>query len=105
MQAWIENGRPSGSLFSAVETFVSDPRESGTVVSGTTNFSKQSIVRCVRTGAKGVLGASHAVTTDLFEFFGRLPEETLFEDRTLAFRSFLAGSVIFSPQVLVRSIP
>ncbi len=102
VQTWVEYGKPSGSLYSAAETFTADPAEVGSVIRGAKNFSNQSVVQCVRSGAIGVLGASHAVTTDLFKFFGPLPEETLFEDRTLVFRSFLAGIVIFCPQILVR---
>jgi glycosyltransferase involved in cell wall biosynthesis len=102
VEIWINSGKPSGSLYSAAETFVRAPDERGKVIGAIKDFGSQTVVDCIRSGATGVLGAAHAVTADLFDVFGPLPEDTLFEDRTLVFRSLLAGSVIYCPEVLVR---
>lgn len=102
VEAWCDAGRPSGSLHSAVETLSDDPLATGKVLAGRASFDGVTIQECIRLGVKGVLGASHAVTKDLFDRFGPLPEGTLFEDRTLAFRSLLAGKVLYCPAVLVK---
>ena len=102
VDAWSDAGCPSGSLHSAVETLSDDPLATGKLVAGRASFDGVTIQECVRFGVKGVLGASHAVTKDLFDRFGPLPEGTLFEDRTLAFRSLLAGKVLYCPKVLVK---
>ena len=102
VDAWSDAGRPSGSLHSAVETLSDDLLATGKVVAGRASFDGVTIQECIRLGVKGVLGASHAVTKDLFDRFGPLPAGTLFEDRTLAFRSLLAGKVLYCPKVLVK---
>ncbi|MES2979233.1 MAG: glycosyltransferase [Pseudomonadota bacterium] len=99
--AWAQAGYPEGCLYSAVELFDRIGASRG-VVGGFAEFAQQSIRQCVRLGAKGVLGATLAVTPGLFVRFGPLPDGTLFEDRALAFRSLLAGQVIYSPQPLVH---
>lgn len=102
VQLWSKVGQPPCSLHSAVETLSTDPLDTGKLISGRASFDGVTIQECIRLGVKGVLGASHAVTKDLFERFGPLPEGTLFEDRTLAFRSYLAGKIIYHPKALVK---
>jgi FkbM family methyltransferase len=55
----------------------------------------------VRRGGKGVLGASHAFTRDLFTCFGPLDAHAVFEDRILMFRAHLIGTIVYTPEVLV----
>lgn len=102
VETWFAAGKPEGSLHSAAEVFSGSPDEIVSVFEGNADFNKQSIRNCVRTGGKGVLGATHAITRSVYERFGPLPEGTLFEDRTLAFRSLLLGDVIYSPLALVK---
>lgn len=99
---WVAEGQPCGSLHSAVETLTVVAANSGVVVHGASNFGGQTIRECIRNGAVGVLGASHAITRDIYERFGPLPDGTLFEDRSLAFRSLLAGRVLYCSEELVK---
>jgi glycosyltransferase involved in cell wall biosynthesis len=99
---WMSAGRPSGSLHSAAETLADSPSASGRLIRGDQAFGEQTILECVRKGATGVLGATHAITRDIYQIFGPLPCETLFEDRTLAFRSLLVGRVLYCSEILVK---
>ncbi len=102
VNAWIKAGRPDGSIHSAVEKLTSDDDEPRRVLEGDKFFGRQTVLDCVKNGAKGVLGASHVITRGIYERFGRLPDEVLFEDRAFAFRSLLIGKVIYCPQVLLK---
>ena len=102
VDTWLIAGKPDGSIHSAVEVFSNKREEACSVAHGNKDFGQQSIRECIRNGATGVLGASHAITRSIFERFGPLPEGTLFEDRTLAFRSLLIGKVLYCPKALVR---
>lgn len=101
MAAWSAAGKPSGSIHSAVETLSDDASNNGVVITGRANFDTLSLAQAVEIGMKGILGASHAMTMDLVSRFGPLPPNILFDDRTLAFRSFLAGEIVYCPEVLV----
>jgi cellulose synthase/poly-beta-1,6-N-acetylglucosamine synthase-like glycosyltransferase len=101
-EAWDAAGRPSGSLHSAWQVFSDqDPGVSG-VLHGRAGFDGMDARALVRSGGRGVLGATHAFTRDLYERFGPLPDEALFEDRALVLRSALAGRVLYVPDPLVR---
>lgn len=102
VDTWIKASKPLGSIHSAVEILSYSSTVSGTVVHGSSKFPEQTIIQCIRTGAIGILGATVAVTHKLFDLFGPLPEGVLFEDRIIAFRSLLAGTAIYCPEVLVK---
>ena len=102
VSCWINAGKPVGLIHSAVETISDKVGLSGQLMHGHVEFARQDVKECVKSGAKGVLGASIAVTRSVFELFGPLPEGTLFEDRTLAFRSLLVGTVLYCPHALVK---
>lgn len=100
VRLWTEAGRPSCALHSAVQVI----DESGVplrVSHGRASFSGLDVEGMVRTGGKGVLGASLAATRDLYRIFGPLDPHTYFEDRTTAFRAFLAGQILYTDEVLV----
>lgn len=99
---WIKAGKPDGSIHSAVEAISGDEKNPRTVLTGYEFFGRQTVLDCVKSGAKGVLGASHVITRGVYERFGPLPDTVLFEDRALAFRSLLIGKVIYCPQVLLK---
>lgn len=102
VSAWLAAGKPSGSLHSAVRTMSTSSSENDIVINGRASFDDLSIQQAIRIGVVGLLGCSHAVTRDIFTGFGRLPDSISFEDRALAFRSFLAGKIIYCDRVLVR---
>lgn len=100
VKLWMAAGRPSSVLHSAVQVI----DESGVplrVSHGRESFSGLDAVGMVRTGGKGVLGASVAATPDLYRIFGPLDPHTYFEDRTTAFRAFLVGQILYTDDVLV----
>lgn len=98
---WIKAGRPTCAMHSAVEIFSSDGIATGVELPGMAEFGSQSVYECVRAGATGVLGASLAITRGIYDGFGPLPELILLEDRTLAFRALLVGSILYCPEILV----
>jgi hypothetical protein len=49
-----------------------------------------------------VFGCAHAFSRQLFRLFGPLPEQVIHEDDVLAFRTALAGQLLFINRVLVK---
>ena len=49
-----------------------------------------------------VTGCSHAWSRASFDLFGPILDETAFEDRVIAFRSFILGDIVHIPSPLVR---
>ncbi|MES2785423.1 MAG: glycosyltransferase [Pseudomonadota bacterium] len=98
---WVAAGAPDGSIHSAA-TSISGSGASSGIFHGDAKFGQRSVSESVRIGCVGVLGATHAITRSVFDRFGGLPEGTLFEDRTLAFRSLLMGTVLYCPEALVK---
>jgi glycosyltransferase involved in cell wall biosynthesis len=97
---WTAAGRPPGSIFSAVRILSDDPSRTGRISRG--NRTRElPLLRYVRETRGAVIGASHAITRDLFLEFGPLPDGTQFEDMTLAFRSALAGRILYVDEPLV----
>lgn len=101
-EAWDAAGRPSGSLHSAWQVFSDENASLSAVVQGRADLDGLDARALVRSGGRGVLGATHAFTRDLYERFGPLPDDALFEDRALVLRSALAGRVLYLPEPLVR---
>jgi glycosyltransferase involved in cell wall biosynthesis len=56
----------------------------------------------VRTLKPIVFGCTHAFSRHLFKVFGGLPEDTIHEDDALAFRSILAGRLVYINEPLVK---
>jgi glycosyltransferase involved in cell wall biosynthesis len=102
VEKWLESGKPSGSLHSAVEILSVNQKITGTKIHGNTHFSTQTLVECIRNGATGLLGCSHAITSDIYKKFGPLINGVVAEDRCLAFRSFLLGKILYHPESLVK---
>jgi glycosyltransferase involved in cell wall biosynthesis len=55
----------------------------------------------IRSATPVILGATAAWSRTLFERFGPLPEDVVYEDMALAFRSMLSGGLIFLDQPLI----
>ena len=102
VEIWLKKGKPSGSLHSAVEVLSINKNLFGSVIHGNPNIGDQTLIECIRKGATGLLGCSHAITPDIYHKFGPLQKGVFFEDRCLAFRSFLSGTIIYCPEVLVK---
>ena len=100
VRMWQEAGSPTGILHSAVQVI----DESGVplrISHGRASYSDLDVADMVRTGGKGALGASLAATRDIYRIFGEIDPHTYFEDRTTAFRAFLAGQILYTDDALV----
>jgi glycosyltransferase involved in cell wall biosynthesis len=56
----------------------------------------------VRTLEPIVFGCTHAFSRNLYKVFGNLPEDIIHEDDVLAFRSILAGRLVYINEPLVK---
>ena len=56
----------------------------------------------VQTREPLIFGCANAFSRQLYELFGKLPDEVIHEDNSLAFRSVLAGRIIYVNQPLVK---
>ncbi|MFZ7095387.1 glycosyltransferase [Luteimonas dalianensis] len=64
----------------------------------TDGYTEKSMVR----NRLPVIGATHAWRNEVFEFFGPLMSDVMFEDNAISFRSYLLGAVKFLDETLVR---
>ncbi|GFE58639.1 glycosyltransferase [Geobacter sp. AOG1] len=49
-----------------------------------------------------VIGATHAWRRDVFDIFGPLNEDIMFEDNAISFRSYLLGAILYTNEILVK---
>lgn len=85
---WIASGKRYDSLWSSVWLIDETGHKIGMQGSAVSNDSiEDQILRFV----PSVLGCAHAVTKRLYDRFGRLNDEVVYEDRALAFRSLISG--------------
>ncbi|QNJ24564.1 glycosyl transferase 2 family protein [Synechococcus sp. SYN20] len=85
---WIASGRRYDSLWSSVFLIDETGCEVGLQLSGVSNDSiEDQTLRFV----PNVLGCAHAITKRLYDRFGRLNDDVVYEDRALAFRSLISG--------------
>lgn len=102
-QHWIESGQESGSIFSRFQVI----NESGNITSNQFPTKTKRVTLSDRDLAKtrsilvGTSGCAHALTRDIFDFFGPMNERIIHEDITIPLRSLLIGSVSYLPDELV----
>jgi glycosyltransferase involved in cell wall biosynthesis len=110
-QAWESSGRQATSIY----TDLIQIDEAGKQIDRLFNFEdeqpahseriveqKGNPLSYLRTLKPTVHGCSHAICPRLYRRFGNLPEEVVYEDKVLAFRSVLAGKVFYINEPLVR---
>ena len=56
----------------------------------------------VQTLEPTVHGCAHIISPRLYQLFGNLPDQVVYEDKVLAFRSILAGEVVYINESLVK---
>jgi hypothetical protein len=56
----------------------------------------------VQTLKPAVHGCTHVISPRLYGLFGNLPEDVMYEDKVLAFRSVLAGRLLYVNERLVK---
>ena len=102
-QAWIDSGKKSGSIYSGyltidqygVEGDIREPKFR-------TSDSSYLIENPESIWNDGVFGCTHAWTRDVFEVFGDLMPNVIYEDRVIPFRSALLGNVSFVTEPLIK---
>src|ERR1700690_2617585 len=110
-QAWESSGRQATSIY----TDLIQIDEAGKQIDRLFNFEdeqpatgeriveqKGNPLSYLQTLKPTVHGCSHAICPRLYRRFGNLPEEVVYEDKVLAFRSVLAGKVFYINEPLVR---
>lgn len=104
VQRWLDRGQPSGSFFSEYLAI----SETGTPlgVGGGDSFrsdgSWQRLADRDSTIFGSYPGCTHALTRDVYDFFGPLPQGIIQEDICLQLRAAAIGGVGFIQQPLVR---
>jgi len=63
---------------------------------------KENPLSYLKTLKPSVHGCAHAICPRLYRRFGNLPEDVVYEDKVLAFRSVLVGKVYYINEPLVR---
>jgi glycosyltransferase involved in cell wall biosynthesis len=110
-ETWEKSGRQATSIFSDLIQI----DEAGKRINRLFNFEdeqpaageriveqKGNPLSYLRTLKPTVHGCSHAICPRLYRRFGRLPEQVVYEDKVLAFRSVLLGKVYYINEPLVR---
>jgi glycosyltransferase involved in cell wall biosynthesis len=110
-QAWETSGRKACCVHSNVtninETYKPDGMLNAQMVPAGTGIFQDGpthIKNYLRSTGPVVLGCTAAYTRNLFERFGPLPEDLVFEDMALTFRALLSGGLTYidGPLVLYR---
>jgi glycosyltransferase involved in cell wall biosynthesis len=110
-EAWEKSGRRATSLYSDVIQVDEDGRE----ITQLFEFEQRKLCakgQCVKqrvdplasvqTLEPAVHGCAHVISPTLFTIFGNLPDQVVYEDKVLAFRSVLAGEVVYINEPLVK---
>lgn len=103
VDAWIANGRRSGSIFSRYKIIDAD----GTITCHRSSppVNVVQLPDCpteeLESVSVGTLGCSHAWTRDVFDVFGDIDPRAIHEDVTIPLRSLLIGSIVYMPEELV----
>lgn len=97
------SGRTAMSLYSNATMIGEDGRVKRLFHVNSPDANSYKIERTMMPGSV-VLGASHAWDRRVFDIFGPLPENIVFEDRAIPFRSALIGHIVYieDPLVLYR---
>lgn len=107
-EAWEASGRKATSIHSGIiqideqgqpieQIFKSDDCAGKKMVEQTANP-----LSYVQTLEPLIFGCANAFSRQLYELFGKLPDEVIHEDNSLGFRSILAGRIIYVNQPLVK---
>jgi glycosyltransferase involved in cell wall biosynthesis len=102
-EVYFNSGRQAKSIFSNVTVIDEFGQSRGLYKNQPEPEEKLSFDWLLYKGCK-VLGCSHAWSKDIFDIFGPIPPETIFEDAVLPFRSALLGKISYlhEPLVLYR---
>ena len=107
-EAWEASGRKATSIHSGIiqideegrpieQVFKTEDCSKNRPVEQTTNP-----LSYVQTLEPLIFGCANAFSRHLYQLFGKLPDEVIHEDNSLAFRSVLAGQIIYVNQPLVK---
>jgi glycosyltransferase involved in cell wall biosynthesis len=100
VKAWLDSGRKAHSIYSDTEAM-----DQHGVKLGINRFPpapwQDDLPRLCRTGKSGVPGCTHAWAKSVFDHFGPLNPDVVYEDGAIPMRSRLLGTVAYVPEPLV----
>lgn len=108
-QAWERSGRQATSIHSNFVQIDEGGRPMDQIIKSSYHGETREVVEqkvgplaYMQTLEPIVFGCTHAFSPRLFKVFGELPAEVIHEDNVLAFRSILAGRLVYINEVLVK---
>jgi hypothetical protein len=108
-EAWEKSGRRATSIHSSFTQIDEHGRRMDRIVESAAEIKVGELVEqavnplmYVQTLEPIVFGCAHAFSGRLFKDFGNLPDHIIHEDNILAFRTILAGKLIFINEPLVK---
>lgn len=100
-QIWNANDRKAVCIHSKVQTIDEHGQVFGEEV-GDNGIAYISLNEYVAKDGRGLIGATNAVSKQILDRFGALPDVILLEDGALGFRARLADGILFVPKALVK---
>jgi glycosyltransferase involved in cell wall biosynthesis len=110
-RVWMQSGKRATSIYSDLIQIDEDGRQIEDLydyeqrrLCGRGEFAEQrtNAPAYVATLKPAVHGCAHIISPVLFKVFGNMPEQVMYEDKVLAFRSVLAGTVLYINEPLVK---
>jgi GT2 family glycosyltransferase len=102
VRAWLASGRKARSIYSDADTIDEEGRDFGVMIQREPAPYQNDILRLCRKGKVGVSGCAHAWHRSIFDHFGPINTDILYEDGVLPLRSRLLGTVEYIPEPLVH---
>lgn len=96
---WLQNNRSVDSIYSASYEIDKEGKDLGLLESSLVDLP---FTENVRQRMPGTLGNSHAWSARVFEKFGAILPDTVYEDRVIPFRSYLLGGIKYVSTPLVK---
>lgn len=101
--AWISDGKKSGSLYSNYLEIDSESKSRDRRLARLEYHDCLALLRhAIDPRWPGLYGCAHAWTPDVFSVFGDLPPSTIYEDKVISFRSALFGQITHIDLALVK---
>lgn len=101
-EQWIHSNKLATSIYFNIEYI----DENGNNVKQTKSIDPinwdDELITHLRRSCIGIYGASHSWHRRLFEIFGSLNSNVIIEDICIAFRSLLAGKIVYCDNVMVK---
>lgn len=100
VKAWLDSGRKAHSIYSDTEAIDQQGRKLGINRFPPAPY-QDDLMRLCRKGKAGVPGCAHAWRKSVFDYFGPLNPDVVYEDGAIPMRSRLLGTVAYVPEPLI----